>query len=40
MDTKDCIVVFLLLQSLGLFGSVTYCVCSKQSQLAIELDDL
>ena len=40
MDTKDCIVVFLLLQSLGLFGSVTYCVWNKQAQLASELDDL
>ena len=40
MDTKDCIVVFLLLQSLGLFGSVTYSVWNKQSQLASELDDL
>ena len=40
MDTKDCIVVFLLLQSLGLFGSVTYCVWNKQSQLASELDVL
>jgi len=26
MATKDSIVVLLLLQSLGLFGSVTYCV--------------
>ena len=40
MDAKDCIVVFLLLQSLGLFGSVTYSVWNKQSQLASELDDL
>ena len=40
MDTKDSIVVLLLLQSLGLFGSVTYCVWNKQSQLASELDDI
>ena len=40
MDAKDCIMVFLLLQSLGLFGSVTYCVWSKQAQLASELDYL
>ena len=40
MDTKDGIVVLLLLQSLGLFGSVTYCLWNKQSQLASELDDV
>ena len=40
MDAKDCIVVILLLLSLGLFGSLTYCVWNKQSQLASELDDL
>jgi len=40
MDTKDGIMVLLLLQSFGLFGSVTYCVWSKQSQLASELDDI
>ena len=40
MDIKDCIMVFLLLQSLGLFGSVTYCVWNKQAQLASELDDI
>ena len=40
MDTKGSIVVLLLLQSLDLFGSVTYCVWNKQSQLASELDDL
>ena len=40
MDAKDSIVVFLLLLSFGVFGSVTYCVWSKQAQLASELDDL
>ena len=40
MDTKDSVVVFLLLLSLGLFGSVTYCVWNKQAQLASELDVL
>ena len=40
MDAKDSIVVILLLLSLGLFGSLTYCVWNKQSQLASELDDL
>ena len=40
MDAKDSIVVLLLLQSLGLFGTVTYCVWNKQSQLASELDDI
>ena len=40
MDAKDVIVVILLLLSLGLFGSLTYCVWNKQSQLAGELDDL
>ena len=40
MDAKDGLVVFLLLQSLGLFGTVTYCVWNKQSQLASELDVL
>jgi len=39
MDAKDSIVVLLLLLSLGLFGSLTYCVWNKQSQLASELDD-
>ena len=38
MDAKDSIVVFLLLLLFGVFGSVTYCVWSKQ--LASELDDL
>ena len=40
MDAKDSIVVILLLLSLGLFGSLTYSVWNKQSQLASELDDL
>ena len=40
MDAKDSIVVILLLLSLGLFGSLTYCVWNKQSQLVSELDDL
>ena len=40
MDTKDSIVMFLLLLSLGLFGSVTYCLWSKQAQLASELGDI
>ena len=40
MDAKDSIVVILLLLSLGLFGSLTYCVWNKQSQLASELDGL
>ena len=40
MDAKDSIVVILLLLSLSLFGSLTYCVWNKQSQLASELDDL
>ena len=40
MDAKDSIVVILLLLSLGLFSSLTYCVWNKQSQLASELDDL
>ena len=39
MDAKDSIVVLLLLLSLGLFGSLTYCVWNKQSQRASELDD-
>ena len=39
MDAKDSIVVLLLLSSLGLFGSLTYCVWSKQSQLTSELND-
>ena len=40
MDAKDSIVVILLLLSLGLFGSLTYSVWNKQSQLGSELDDL
>ena len=36
MDAKDCIVVVLLLLSLGLFGSLW----NKQSQLASEFNDL
>ena len=40
MDAKDSIVVILLLLSLSLFGSLTYCVWNKQSQLASELVDL
>ena len=40
MDAKDSVVVILLLLSLGLFGSLTYCVWNKQSQLASELVDL
>ena len=40
MDAKDSIVVILLLLSLGLFGSLTYSVWNKQSQLSSELVDL
>ena len=39
MDAKDNILVFLLLFSLILFSSLTYCVLNKQSQLTSELDD-
>ena len=31
MDAKDSFVVFLLLSSLGLFGSLTYCVWSLEA---------
>ena len=40
MDAKDCIFVFVLwLLSLGLFGSLTYCVWNKQTEVANELQN-
>ena len=42
MDAKDSIFVFVLLLSLGLFGSLslTYCVWNKQTEVTRELTDL
>ena len=40
MDAKDSFFVFLLLLlSLGLFGSLTYCVWNKQTEVASELQN-
>ena len=40
MDAKDGLVFVLLLLSLGLFGSLTYCVWNKQTEVANEVADL
>ena len=41
MDAKDGVLVFVLwLLSLGLFGSLTYCVWNKQIEVASELADV
>ena len=38
MEAKDCVVVILMLLSVGLFnGTLTYCVWNKQLELANEL---
>ena len=42
MDAKDSVFVFVLLLSLGLFGSLSlnYCVWNKQTEVTRELADL
>ena len=40
MDAKDGLVFVLLLLSLGLFGSLTYCMWNKQTEVANEIADL
>ena len=40
MDSKDCVFVFAVwLLSLGLFGSLTYCVWNKQTEVASQLQN-
>ena len=41
MDAKDSVFVFAVwLLSLGLFGSLTFCVWNKQAEVASELADV